>query len=110
MGKKKTKDKKRKKSFWKKAIGAVVILIFLLLAAAAYIWRAGYFVNHFYRDTWINGIDCSYLTKAQVKQLWLMHYSQMVTDPLEYLPNAQAHFPGAECGFDGKRITLRFEE
>lgn len=48
--------------------------------------------------------------KAQVKRLWLMHYSQMVTDPMEYLPNAQACFPNAECGFDGKTVTLRFEE
>ena len=69
MAKKKAKEKKGKKSFWRKAIGVAAILIFLLLAAAAYIWRAGYFANHFYRDTWINGIDCSYMTKTQVKQL-----------------------------------------
>ena len=69
MAKKRAKEKKGKKSFWRKAIGVAVILIFLLLAAAAYIWRAGYFANHFYRDTWINGIDCSYLTKTEVKQL-----------------------------------------
>lgn len=48
--------------------------------------------------------------KAQVKQLWLMHYSQMVEDPMEYLPNTQTHFPGAECGFDGKAVTLQFEK
>ena len=48
--------------------------------------------------------------RAQVKRLWLMHYSQMVTDPMEYLPNAQTYFPNAECGFDGKTVTLRFEE
>ena len=76
MAKKKAKEKKGKKSFWRKAIGVAVILIFLLLAAAAYIWRAGYFANHFYRDTWINGIDCSYMTKAQVKQLLQEKVSQ----------------------------------
>lgn len=47
---------------------------------------------------------------AQVKRLWLMHYSQMVEDPMAYLPNAQAFFEQAECGTDGKSITLRFEE
>lgn len=47
--------------------------------------------------------------RAGAKRLWLMHYSQMVEEPEEYLPNAQAAFPDAECGFDGKRITLRFE-
>lgn len=47
--------------------------------------------------------------QAGVKRLWLMHYSQMVEEPLEYLPNARAFFPGTECGTDGKTITLRFE-
>ncbi|MGN1021288.1 MAG: ribonuclease Z [Aristaeellaceae bacterium] len=48
--------------------------------------------------------------KARVRRLWLMHYSQMVEDPMAYLPNAQAFFPGAECGFDGKAITLKFDK
>lgn len=48
--------------------------------------------------------------KARVKQLWLMHYSQMVEDPMEYLPNAQAFFAEAECGVDGKATTLQFEK
>lgn len=48
-------------------------------------------------------------SEANVKQLWLMHYSQMVKDPEEYLPNARAFFPEAECGFDGKTVTLLFE-
>lgn len=61
--------KKKRKSLWKKAIGISVILILLLTVAAAYVWRAGYFANHFYKGTWINGIDCSYLTVSQVKEL-----------------------------------------
>ena len=48
--------------------------------------------------------------RAGAKRLWLAHYSHMVEDPLAALPQAQAHFPGAACGEDGKRITLRFEE
>ena len=48
--------------------------------------------------------------KARVKRLWLMHYSQMIEDPEEYLPNAKAFFAQAECGADGKTITLRFEK
>ena len=34
----------------------------------------------------------------------------MITDPEEALPNAQAIFPAAECGFDGKQITLQYDE
>ena len=39
-----------------------------------------------------------------------MHYSPMITDPEQQLAQAQSIFPAAECGFDGKRITLHYEE
>lgn len=48
--------------------------------------------------------------KANVRRLWLMHFSQMIENPEDCLSNAAAYFPAAECGADGKRITLRFEE
>ena len=47
--------------------------------------------------------------EAGAKRLWLVHYSQMITDPEEYIENARAIFPAAECGADGKRITLQIE-
>ena len=47
--------------------------------------------------------------EAGVQRLWLAHFSQAVGDPAEHLPLARAHFPAAECGEDGKRITLRFD-
>ena len=47
---------------------------------------------------------------AGVKRFWLAHYSPMITDPAEFLPQAQAVFPAAECGFDGKQIVLQYEE
>ena len=31
-------------------------------------------------------------------------------DPEEYAAQAQSIFPAAECGFDGKSITLQYEE
>lgn len=48
--------------------------------------------------------------RAGARRLWLTHYSQMITDPMEYLPNAQAIYENAVCGADGMRETLRFEE
>ena len=48
--------------------------------------------------------------EANVKRLWLAHYSQLVTEPEEALDMAAGNFPGAECGIDGKRITLKFDE
>ena len=34
----------------------------------------------------------------------------MITEPEECLHFAQGAFPQAECGFDGKQLTLQFEE
>ena len=48
--------------------------------------------------------------RAGVRRLWLAHYSQMVEDPGEYLPNATAVFENTLCGEDGMSMTLRFEE
>lgn len=47
---------------------------------------------------------------AGVKELWLAHYSQMIADPQEYLPNATAIFANTICGRDGMSTTLKFEE
>ena len=48
--------------------------------------------------------------KADVRRFWLMHYSPMILEPEAALPNAQAVFPAAECGFDGKQIILQYDE
>ncbi|MBQ3868678.1 MAG: ribonuclease Z [Clostridia bacterium] len=48
--------------------------------------------------------------RAGAKRLWLTHFSQRIADPAEFLPNAAAMFPAAECGFDGKRVTLEFDK
>ena len=48
--------------------------------------------------------------KADVRRFWLMHYSPMILEPEAALPNAQAVFPAAECGFDGKQIILQYNE
>lgn len=48
--------------------------------------------------------------RAAVKRLWLTHYSAMMDDPSACLPAAQAIFPAAECGMDGKSIRLAFRE
>ena len=47
---------------------------------------------------------------AGARRFWLVHYSPMITDPQTALPAALAVFPAAECGFDGKQITLRYDE
>ena len=46
--------------------------------------------------------------EANAKELWLAHYSQMIKEPEEYLPNAAEVFENAVCGRDGMRKTLRF--
>ena len=56
------------------------------------------------------GQSASLAAQARAKRLWLTHYSPMITDPEEYAAQAQSIFPSAECGFDGKSITLQYEE
>lgn len=46
---------------------------------------------------------------AGVKELWLAHFSKMILDPQEYLPNATSIFENTICGKDGMSKTLRFE-
>ena len=45
-----------------------------------------------------------------MRRLWLAHYSPRIEDPEAFLPLVQSICPAAECGLDGKSITLRFEE
>ncbi len=46
--------------------------------------------------------------KAKVKRLWLTHFGGALTNPKEQLSEAQAYYPTAEAGFDGKTIQLNF--
>lgn len=47
--------------------------------------------------------------RAGVKELWLSHYSQIITRPSAYLPNAEKIFPASKCGYDGLSKTLNFD-
>ena len=47
--------------------------------------------------------------EANVKRLWLAHYSQMIENPDDYVEYARQYFPDAVCGEDGMKITLKFE-
>lgn len=62
-------SKNSKKAFWKKAVDIAGVSILLLTLGVIYIGVADYFSVHFYKDTWINGNDCSYMTVRQVKGL-----------------------------------------
>lgn len=48
--------------------------------------------------------------EAQVKEMWLTHYSPSLVRPEEYLPEARKIFAGTNAGWDGKSTTLFFEE
>ena len=47
---------------------------------------------------------------ADVKQLWLTHFSPAVSDPQEGISAAKDIFPPTECGYDGKNIDICFDE
>lgn len=47
---------------------------------------------------------------ASPRKFWLTHYSPSLPSPEDYINEARAVFPDTECGFDGKSITLYFDE
>ena len=48
--------------------------------------------------------------KAQVKEMWLTHYSPSLTRPEEYMPEVRKIFPNAIAARDGRSVDLVFEE
>lgn len=47
---------------------------------------------------------------AEVKEMWLTHYSPSLARPEEYMEDVRAIFPNAQAGKDGKSIELVFDE
>lgn len=47
---------------------------------------------------------------AQVKEMWLTHYSPSLTRPEEYMKDVKAIFPNSIAAKDGRTAELRFEE
>ena len=48
--------------------------------------------------------------RADVKELWLTHYSPSLTRPEEYMREVRAIFPNAVAAKDGRSVDLVFEE
>lgn len=65
----KKESKKKTGSVWKLLCRIAVGVIICLIIGVAYLWKAQFYVNHFYPDIWINGINCSNLQASEVKVL-----------------------------------------
>lgn len=48
--------------------------------------------------------------EAEVKELWLTHYSPSLTHPEEYMEEVRKIFPAAKAGKDRKSVELDFEK
>lgn len=48
--------------------------------------------------------------EADVKEMWLTHYSPSLTRPEEYMDDVRAIFPNAKAGKDGMSVELYFPE
>lgn len=48
--------------------------------------------------------------KAQVKEMWLTHFSPSLVHPEEYMDGVREIFPNSYAGKDGKSVNLLFEE
>ena len=48
--------------------------------------------------------------EAEVKEMWLTHYSPSLTRPEEFMEDVRKIFPNSHPGKDGKSVELDFEE
>ncbi|MCL1925102.1 MAG: ribonuclease Z [Defluviitaleaceae bacterium] len=48
--------------------------------------------------------------KANVKELWLTHYSPSLSNPEDFIENARDIFENSHTGFDGKSTVLKYEK
>jgi ribonuclease Z len=48
--------------------------------------------------------------KADVKELWLTHYSPSLNRPEEYIQEVRKIFPNTVAAKDGRSVDLLFEE
>lgn len=55
--------------------------------------------------------EAAYLAKdAQVKEMWLTHYSPSLVRPEEFMDDVRKIFPNSKPGKDGKTTVLEFKE
>ncbi len=69
MKKKKGKRKKKGISLFGIISAGLFVCILLLIAGDVYLWKAQYFLEHFYENTTINGKDCGDLQVEEVKAM-----------------------------------------
>ena len=48
--------------------------------------------------------------RAEVKEMWLTHYSPSLTRPEDYMREVRSIFPNAVAAKDGRSVDLMFEE
>ena len=59
----------------------------------------------------MNFAEAAALAKAaEVRELWLTHFSPALNHPEEFIDVAREIFPNAKTGTDGMSVTMKFEE
>jgi ribonuclease Z len=48
--------------------------------------------------------------EANVKEMWLTHYSPSLVRPIDYIDSVKGIFPNTIAGTDGKSVELVFED
>ena len=57
------------------------------------------------------GKEAAHLAReAQVKEMWLTHFSPSLVRPADYVAGIQKIFPNVQAGTDGKTVELGFED
>ena len=98
----------------KKFIKKVFSIIFILIAMFALFFYFGVFTKQIEKAKGYKHMtfrEAATLARdANVKELWLTHYSPSLIHPEEYMDMVRGIFPNAWPGKDGKSVELNFEE
>ena len=90
-----------------------ITLIALVVTVVVLIILAGVSINAVLGD---NGIikkanqAASVTKEAEVKEMWLTHYSPSLTKPEEYMDDVKAIFPNSIAAKDKRSVELVFED
>ena len=90
------KEEKTVMSTGRKVLIALIV-VFLLLTAAAYFYGVSYFGSHFLPGSYINGLNCSYMTEDEAEKL-LTEKIKTYALTLETKNNGQEGITAEEMG------------
>ena len=79
-------------------IFGLVLLLIVVIGGSAYAAASYYFADRFFEGTWINGVNCSQMTAAQVEEVFKQKFQNYAIEVSARDQNAQT-IAGSDIGY-----------